>query len=100
MQLDITDKGGRQDWRQLWPAAGLLFVSAVLFAGYRVYFHNQALQLPLVHLINDRSLYPNDPFAATLPYYASVLWWLVAWGRELSRLSRFYSCCFFLRSFC
>lgn len=53
--------------------------ASVLFTGYRVYFHNQALQIPFVRLLNDPSLYPNDPFAATLPYYASPVWRVVAW---------------------
>ncbi len=51
---------------------------SVLVTGYRVYFHNQALQIPLVRLLNDPALYPHDPFAATLPYYASMLWRVVA----------------------
>lgn len=66
----------------LWWA--ILFAAAsVLFTGYRVYFHNQALQIPLVRLLTDPGLYPNDPFAATLPYYASSLWRIVAWGARI-----------------
>lgn len=62
----------------------LVFAAAsVLATGYRVYFHNQALQIPLVKLLNDPALYPNDPFAATLPYYASSLWRVVAMGARI-----------------
>lgn len=64
-------------WAMVFAAA------SVLLTGYRVYFHNQALQIPLVRLLNDPSLYPNDPFAATLPYYASSLWRVVAWGARV-----------------
>lgn len=62
----------------VWVYGLLLYLSSLARTGYRVYFSNQALQLPLVALLNDPSLYPNDPFAATLPYYASLLWRLVA----------------------
>jgi hypothetical protein len=58
--------------------AGILFLASVLVTGYGVYVGNHPLQIPLVHLINDPSLYPNDPFADTLPYYASTLWQVVA----------------------
>jgi hypothetical protein len=65
-------------------AWALVFAAAsVLFTGYRVYFHNQALQIPLVRLLNDPSLYPHDPFAATLQYYASPVWRVVAWGARV-----------------
>ncbi len=56
----------------------IMFAASVLVTGYRVYFHNQSLQLPLVLLLKDPTLFPRDPFAATLPYYASLLWRAVA----------------------
>jgi hypothetical protein len=46
--------------------------------GYRVYYGNHCLQIPLVHVLTDPAAYPNDPFAATLPRYGSVLWRIVA----------------------
>jgi hypothetical protein len=57
-----------------------LFFAAcsVLLTGYDVYTDNQAIQLPLVRLLKDSSLYANDAFAATLPQYASVVWQFVA----------------------
>lgn len=58
--------------------AGILLIASIFVTGYGVYVGNHPLQIPLVHLINNPSLYPNDPFAATLPYYASTLWQLVA----------------------
>ena len=60
--------------------AFILLSSSVLLTGYRVYYENQCLQIPLVFSLNNPSLYPNDPFAATLPYYASMLWKVVALG--------------------
>ena len=74
-------KSENEKWLFWWA---IVFAAAsVLITGYRVYFHNQALQIPLVRLLNDPSLYPNDPFAATLPYYASSLWRVVAWGARV-----------------
>jgi len=64
---------------ELLPYAFMFFAASLLITGYRVYFHNQALQIPLIHLLNDPTLYPRDPFAATLPYYASFTWRLAAW---------------------
>ena len=58
--------------------ATLFAAASVLFTGYHVYCANQDLQIPLVRLLNDPSLYPHDPFAATLPYYASLVWRVVA----------------------
>lgn len=66
----------------------LLFLSSLAFTGYDVYTDNQALQIPLVHTINDPSLFPNDPFAATLPYYASMLWKIIAIGTRFVSLEQ------------
>ncbi|NJO93647.1 MAG: hypothetical protein HC820_03445, partial [Hydrococcus sp. RM1_1_31] len=51
--------------------------------GYAVYIENQALQIPLVDYLNNPSLYQNDPFGATLPYYASTIWYLVAFASRI-----------------
>ncbi len=64
--------------------ATLFAAASVLFTGYQVYCANQDLQLPLVRLINDPSLFPHDPFAATLPYYASFVWRIVAWCTRIA----------------
>jgi len=58
----------------------IIFFASLLLTGYAVYIGNQSLQIPLVHLLNNRDLYANDPFAATLPYYSSMLWRIVALG--------------------
>lgn len=63
--------------------AGILFVASLLVSGYGVYVGNHPLQIPLVQFINNPALFPNDPFAATLPYYASTLWKGVAWLTRL-----------------
>jgi len=80
----MSEKGSAADVRRpvvLLVGCGVaLFAASILMSGYKVYYHNQSLQIPLVHLLNDPSLYPNDPFAATLPYYASAVWRVVAWG--------------------
>jgi hypothetical protein len=62
------------------PRAVLLFVKATAFLaslnvlGFALYASNNELQLPIVHIANTPNLYPGDPFVATLPHYASLLW--------------------------
>lgn len=56
----------------------ILFFASLLVTGYRIYSTNQSLQIPLVHKLNDPTLFANDPFGDTLPYYASMLWRIVA----------------------
>lgn len=78
----LTSKNAKlasRDNAQLFWWALALGAASVLVTGYRVYFHNQALQIPLIRLLKDPTLYPGDPFAATLPYYASTLWRVVVW---------------------
>lgn len=64
----------------------LLFLSSLAITGYDVYRDNHALQIPLVHAINNPALFPNDPFAATLPYYPSMLWKIIALGTRFLSL--------------
>lgn len=61
----------------------ILFIASIFITRYAVYIENQALQIPLVHYINNPSLYQNDPFGATLPYYASTIWYLVAFASRI-----------------
>lgn len=56
----------------------LLFLSCLATVGYRVHVANHALQLPLVDSLVDKSAYPGDYFVATLDYYGSMLWRVVA----------------------
>jgi hypothetical protein len=62
------------------PRAVFLVVKAVGFLaslgvlGFALYGSNNELQLPLIQFANDPSLYPGDPFVATLSHYASLLW--------------------------
>lgn len=74
----------------------LLSLSSLAFTGYYVYTDNQALQIPIVHVINDPSLYPGDPYAATLPYYATVLWKIIALGTHFASLERLLLCGFLI----
>lgn len=94
--LLIRSSGGRADDQTLRPAwlfvvYGIpLFVASLLQTGYAVYLGHHVVQIPLVHLINDPSVYPHDPFAATLPSYASLFWIVVAWGARLMPLGRLF----------
>jgi hypothetical protein len=74
----------------------LLAIASILITGYAVYIENQALQIPLIHYINNLSLYPNDPFGQTLPYYASVIWYIVALGTRIFPLEPFLFVLFLL----
>jgi hypothetical protein len=56
----------------------LFYISSLLITGYVIYSSNQALQIPLIYKLNDPTLYPNDPFGDTLPYYSSMLWRVIA----------------------
>jgi len=56
----------------------IFFFASLLVTGYRIYSSNQSLQIPLVYKLNDSNLFPNDPFGDTLPYYASMLWRIIA----------------------
>lgn len=63
--------------------AFIIVVASLLQTGYSIHYGNQAFQIPLVYWLTNASLYPNDPFVATLPYYASMLWRVVAWVTQL-----------------
>ncbi len=63
----------------IWLFGLLLFIASLFITGCRIYTTNHAIQIPLVHLINDPTLYLGDPFASTLPLYASMVWRIVAW---------------------
>ncbi len=59
---------------------GLFFFAvSLLITGYRWYCMNHAIQIPLIELLNDPTLYPTDIFADTRPSWVSYLWTLVAW---------------------
>lgn len=55
-----------------------LTVCSLLVSGIEIYTQNHAIQVPLVRWINDPSLYPGDPFIASLSRYPTTLWYLVA----------------------
>ncbi|MCL1465566.1 DUF6798 domain-containing protein [Argonema galeatum] len=74
----------------------ILFLASLLMTGYAVYYGNQSIQIPLVHLLNNPALYPNDPFAATLPYYSSMLWRVVALGVRVFPLEPLFIVLFLL----
>ena len=61
----------------------VLYLSSLLQTGYKVFFSHQAIQIPIVNLLNDPSLYPGDPYREALLRYPSYLWHLIAWGARL-----------------
>lgn len=73
-----------------------LLISSFLINKYSIYYSNQSLQIPLVNLLNDTSLYPNDPFVTTLPNYSSKLWPLVAAANRYIPLEQLFFGLFFL----
>jgi hypothetical protein len=77
----------------------ILWFSSLLLTGYAVYTANQSIQIPLVHLLNNFSLYQNDPFGATLPYYSSMLWRVVAFANRLIPLEPLLIVLFLLERF-
>jgi hypothetical protein len=79
--------------------AVILWFSSLLLTGYAVYTSNQSIQIPLVHLLNNLSLYQNDPFGATLPYYSSMLWRVVAFANRLIPLEPLLIVLFLLERF-
>lgn len=79
--------------------AVILWFSSLLLTGYAVYNANQSIQIPLVHLLNNFSLYQNDPFGATLPYYSSMLWRVVALANRLIPLEPLLIVLFLLERF-
>jgi len=60
-----------------WAAGAALFALSLLAGGYRVYAGHQSMQLPLVEWVADPSLFPHDPFAATLSRYGAPVWWAI-----------------------
>ena len=68
---------------QAWLSLAILFVASLLVSTCRVLVENHAVQIPLVHWLNDRSLYPHDPFMAVLARYPSALWPAVALGARV-----------------
>jgi hypothetical protein len=61
---------------------------SILVTGYNhIYGHNHAYQLVLVQKLNQPDLYPHDPLAEAVYYYASVFWYGVAFLARFVNLS-------------
>lgn len=61
------------------PFCALLFAAASVGAtGYGSFVGNHAIQIPLVHILRDPTLYPGDPFVDTLRDYPVALWRVIA----------------------
>src|SRR5437867_10039071 len=50
----------------LWACALLLSFGSILVTQAGVFVENHAVQVPLIRWLNDPTLYPGDPFAASL----------------------------------
>jgi len=62
----------------LWIYGLILYLTSLLITGYRIYYGNQAITIPLILSANDPALFPNDPFVSTLVNYAAPIWRLLA----------------------
>ena len=51
---------------------------SVAIDGFRWGLGNNALQAPILQRAVDPTLFPGDPFIATLDKYTSAVWWLLA----------------------
>ncbi len=65
-------------WLERVLVGGLLLASTVVVRSYFYYFGTHSLQFPFIQVLQDPSLYPGDPFAATLSTYCSWYWVAVA----------------------
>lgn len=74
----------------------VLFVASLVLTKYHVFLDNHAIQLPLVNLLKDPSLYPNDPYGTALSHYASLLWRLVALAAKAIPLEPLFLAAFLL----
>ena len=74
-------------WQQTFLLSVLLFCGlSIISGGYHLFRYNQSIQLSLVYLLNDATLFQGDPFAGTLSSYSSFFWWLVAYLARLAPL--------------
>ena len=77
-------KAGRakHDWTvgggQVRVSFWILLISSLAITKIGVFCWNHAIQVPLVNWINDRSLYPQDPYMAVLARYPFGMWSIVA----------------------
>jgi hypothetical protein len=62
----------------VWFYGTILYLTSLLITGYRIYYGNQAITIPLILSANDPSLFPNDPYVSTLVNYAAPIWRLLA----------------------
>lgn len=51
---------------------------SVIYQGFNYGANNNAIQVPILQHAANPTLYPNDPFIATLDHYFSVFWWLLS----------------------
>jgi len=85
---------------QVWVGAAALFFLSWISGGYQFYAGNHALQIPLVESLVDPSLFPGDPFAATLRGYSAPLWWAVARATSFLPFERLFFLLFVVEKVC
>jgi len=68
-----------EQWKfPLWLYGLTLFFTSLITTGYRVYYGNQAITIPLIQASNNPALFPNDPYVATLANYSAPIWRVLA----------------------
>lgn len=63
------------------PAVAVVLATGASYwmYGYATGIHNHALQIPLVHWLQDPTLYPGDDLVATFDGYVTYFWVAIAW---------------------
>lgn len=64
--------------RELNLATWIIIVASICYTSMGFGLDNHAIELPLIKLLGNPSLYPGDPFAQALRLYPVPLWHLVA----------------------
>ena len=80
--MSTTVASSERSWNvspaQVRASFWILLASTLLITKIGAYCWNHAIQIPLVNWLNDRSLYPHDPYMEVLARYPFGLWRLVA----------------------
>jgi len=66
-------------WTGVWTVLACAGLAAVLYPYSYGLHNNHSLQIALVNLLHDPTLYPGDPFMATMDGYATFFWPIAAW---------------------
>lgn len=75
---DTTTTAGMLRGAALLAVLCVLASVSVAIDGFRWGLGNNALQAPILQRAVDPTLFPGDPFIATLDKYTSAVWWVLA----------------------